>query len=490
MGSYERSKDIIWPWIIGLSVAMGLMIKPLKAQNLIPNPRFEQITDCQKALNVPTPIEVASPWYNPNQARYNANYYLAVKVCLPPGQWIDQDAPFPNGFISTTSTYQVDAGQVVSDYGTYASAPLTATLEVGRYYWFSMRAIIANGGGSTRVSQEQNSYGLLLSDQQPVYANQHMLPLSQYQPQIIFSNRYMTENRTFSSGYNDNVAARQLMQGCFQAQGNERYLTIGDFLHPSYTDRNSTLQFTDLSLTKMPDRIDLGADTSICQGQPLTLKSNVLMGQYNPTYRWQNGSTDSTLSVTRSGLYSLTITCSCRTYTDSIRINVEDPNLQLGPDTSVCQGNPIVLIAGDGFDRYRWSNGSTASTLTVDKPGVYQVEVERFGCLAVDSIQVYSSSECCQLYLPSAFSPNADGINDNFMIITGCSDIVREVELFVYNRWGEVIFKTQDIKVGWNGGYQGTSCGVGPYTWQLTYTLPYKKSVVRQHQRGIVMLVK
>ena len=485
MRNFERSRDTSWPLITYLSLAIGLMIRPLQAQNLMPNPRFEQITDCQKALNVPTPIEVASPWYNPNQARYNANYYLAAKVCVPAAQWID--APLSDGFIGTYSVYQTDAGKVVANQGTYASAPLVRTLEAGKYYWFNMNAIIANVGASNGSRQEQNSYGLLFSANRPSYVNQQLLSLAQYQPQIIFTNRYYQERRTTSSGYTDNFAARQVMQGCFQAKGNEQFVTVGDFLHPDYTNRSSSLQFANLSLTEMPDRIDLGPDTSICSGQKVQL--NAHFNQYAPTYRWQDGSTDSTLSVTQSGLYSLTITCSCRTYTDSVRVEIRNPNLQIKTDTSVCQGSPITLIAGSGFDRYRWSDGSIAPTLSVDKPGVYQVEVERFGCLARDSIQVYSSSECCQLYLPSAFSPNTDGVNDYFTIITDCSDIVRELELIVYDRWGGVIFKTQDIKMGWNGYCQGSSCGFGPYTWQLTYTLPYKKSFVRQHQWGTVMLI-
>jgi gliding motility-associated-like protein len=384
------------------------------------------------------------------------------------------------------SEYSTDAG-VVTNKGTYASTPLVQQLQAGIYYWSSMQAIISLGGSQNQgQAQEQNSFGVWFTPDRPAFPDEKMIALTKDRPQIVFPNR-RTEERLTVNGHTDNFAGKQVMQGCFQAAGNEQYLTIGDFLHPNYTRRGAYLRFTDINLTKMPDRISLGPDTSFCAGQRAQLNAHF---PFPATYRWQDGSTDSTLFVTRSGLYSLTITCPCRTYTDTVRVTVRDPVLELGADTSVCVSQPILLSAGPGYDRYRWQDGSTVSTLTVGKPGVYSVEVERFNCLARDSVRVLPSGDCCELYMPTAFSPNADGINDVFAVVTGCSDVVREPELLIYNRWGETIFRTPDLTTGWNGYVEGVPCSVGKYTWQLRYALPERRSLIRQRQQGTVLLIR
>lgn len=467
-------------WLVWVSL-LSCNASVVWAQNLIPNPRFEQV-DCVIGSQPPTPLDAAPPWFSPNRARNDANHLLFAIVCFPGVQ----DPRMVYGTMNLRSQYSTDAG-VVTNQGTYASAPLVQSLQSGTYYWFSMSAIISLGGNQNQGQpQEQNSFGVWFTPNRPALPDEKMLPLTQNQPQIVFPNR-RTEERLTVNGHTDNFAGKQVMQGCFQATGNEQYLTIGDFLHPNYTNRGAYLRFTDMSLTRMPDRIDLGPDTSFCAGQRTQLRANF---PFPATYRWQDGSTDSTLIVTRSGLYSLTITCPCRTYTDTVRVTVRDPMLELGADTSVCAGQPIILSAGPGYDRYRWQDGSTASSLTVDKPGVYSVDVERFNCLAHDSVNVLPSGECCELYMPSAFSPNADGVNDAFAVVTGCSDVVREPELLIYNRWGEVIFRTPDLITGWNGYVQGVACSVGKYTWQLRYAIPRRRALVRQQQRGTVLLTR
>jgi gliding motility-associated-like protein len=450
-------------------------------QNLVPNPRFEQV-DCLLGSPPRAPLSAAAPWFSPNRARNDDNHLLFAKVCSPGVLW---DTRMVYGFMDLRSQYTTSGG-VITNRGTYASAPLVQPLQAGAYYWFSMQAIIALGGTLGQQSQEERSFGVWFTPDRPAFPDEKMLPLTNGQPQVVFPNR-RTEDRLTINGYTDNFAGKQTMQGCFQAAGNEQYLTIGDFVHPNYSRREAFLRFNDMSLTRMPDRISLGPDTSFCAGQRAQLNARF---PFPATYRWQDGSTDSTLTVTRSGLYSLTITCPCRTYTDTVRVTVREPLLELGADTSVCAGQPITLSAGPGYDRYRWQDGSTRSTLLVSQPGVYSVEVERFNCPARDSIHVLPSGDCCELYLPTAFSPNADGVNDAFAVITGCSDVITEPEMLIYNRWGEPIFRTTDLTNGWNGYTQGVLSSVGEYTWQLRYALPKRRSLIKKQQQGTVLLTR
>ncbi len=439
------------------------------AQNLIPNPRFRNLVDCD--FKPRRNIQDAPPWYG--MGRFGSGDGLAAQCVWPR---IDTNT------IIINSTYATVDG-ILKDQAGYAVTPLLQPLQAEKYYWMNMFSRLdLRSVNNQQLPQERGSYGANFSTDRPNKATNTMILIADGVPSLLFPNLSKKTNSSVGEVY-----TWQTLSSCFRAEGGERYVTIGDYRHPAYTNRDATISFTDLSLVVMPDRINLGPDTSICAGQRIQLNAHF---PFPATYRWQDGSTDSTMTITRSGLYSLTITCPCRTYTDTIRVAVRDPLLELGADTSVCAGQPIILSAAPGYDRYRWQDGSTMSTLIVNKSGVYSVEVEQFNCLARDSVRVLPSGDCCELYIPTAFSPNADGVNDAFAVITGCSDVIQEPELLIYNRWGETIFRTPDLTTGWNGYKQGTPCPVGKYTWQLRYALPKRRSLIRQQQRGTVLLVR
>jgi gliding motility-associated-like protein len=69
--------------------------------------------------------------------------------------------------------------------------------------------------------------------------------------------------------------------------------------------------------------------------------------------------------------------------------------------------------------------------------------------------------------VPSAFSPNGDGNNDNLFVYGGPYETL---EFKIYNNWGEVIFKTNDATIGWNGTYNGVEQPVGVYVWTVKAT--------------------
>lgn len=66
------------------------------------------------------------------------------------------------------------------------------------------------------------------------------------------------------------------------------------------------------------------------------------------------------------------------------------------------------------------------------------------------------------LYIPNVFSPNGDGQND-ILFIRG--DGIREVEIIIYNRWGEKVFEGTNINSGWDGQYKGANAEAGVYSW-------------------------
>ncbi|MCB0633051.1 MAG: gliding motility-associated C-terminal domain-containing protein [Saprospiraceae bacterium] len=215
-----------------------------------------------------------------------------------------------------------------------------------------------------------------------------------------------------------------------------------------------------------PPTLDLGADTSICIIDHLTLDASIP----GSTYQWHNGSTEPTIPVTTSATYAVTVTTACNVLTDAVSIIVIDSiTTELGRDTFYCPATPMRLDASAGtLAEYQWSNGATGPMLAVEAPGHYQVTVTN-QCQTVEDEIMIAECEVCTFYLPNAFSPNGDGMNDVFRTFPNCE--VLEFELKVYDRWGTQLYSGTDPTTGWDGQFRGLEMDMGVYAWVLKYTI-------------------
>lgn len=99
-----------------------------------------------------------------------------------------------------------------------------------------------------------------------------------------------------------------------------------------------------------------------------------------------------------------------------------------------------------------------------------------------DSVTVYVIP-----YIPTAFTPNGDGLNDEFRITGIPAGSITRFNLGIYNRWGEVVFSTTDINQPWDGTMNGEPCPTGNYVWVIWYE---DNSKIRQTNKGEVMIVR
>ncbi|MBU0763208.1 MAG: PKD domain-containing protein, partial [Bacteroidetes bacterium] len=134
--------------------------------------------------------------------------------------------------------------------------------------------------------------------------------------------------------------------------------------------------------------ISLGSDIAFCDGDSDTL---IAPSGYS-AYEWNDASANDSLIVTLHGNYSVTVTDAygC-TGDDDIDVTVYSlPSVDLGSDTSACEGSVIALNAGAGFTAYNWSDGSTANQwLNVTTADTYGVTVsDSHSCTATDEITV------------------------------------------------------------------------------------------------------
>ena len=206
--------------------------------------------------------------------------------------------------------------------------------------------------------------------------------------------------------------------------------------------------------------VALGNDTAFCIGAAITLGSHEQgIAQYN----WSTGSADSSITVTTSGVYVLTVTQNGCSGADTIQISeMGPPVVNLGPDTALCTGQTIFFKATANETSYLWSNGVEGPTIEVSEAGVYWVVVTNKCGIASDSVNVTMGP--CDVGLPTAFSPNGDGSND-ILYIRGAG--IRSVDLQIFNRFGQMIFETTDMNIGWDGRFKGQPQEVDVYAYVL-----------------------
>jgi gliding motility-associated-like protein len=163
----------------------------------------------------------------------------------------------------------------------------------------------------------------------------------------------------------------------------------------------------------------------------------------------------------------------------------------LGNDTLICSPSTIELNAEwQNAVKYLWQDGSSDKNMTIDRSDTYWVELkDGNGCAKRDSITVMMQNcDECQLFIPSAFTPNNDGLNDRFRVKPQCANIgLQAFTMSIYNRWGQLIFKTNDINNGWNGMYKGVQLPSGVYIYFVDYSFKETKSL---QQKGTIVLLK
>jgi gliding motility-associated-like protein len=134
--------------------------------------------------------------------------------------------------------------------------------------------------------------------------------------------------------------------------------------------------------------VNLGSDTSICQGNSLPLNA----GAGFASYLWNTGAVTQGISVNTAGLYWVQVTNSnnCRARDSVQLLNVHpNPVVNIGNDTSFCQGGAALLNAGPGFSSYLWSSGSNTQSIAASTAGLYWVQVSNsFNCSSRDSMNV------------------------------------------------------------------------------------------------------
>jgi gliding motility-associated-like protein len=251
-----------------------------------------------------------------------------------------------------------------------------------------------------------------------------------------------------------------------------------------------------------PPVIILSAAKSACIGEKLTITS-VASSTYPPLrYQWTypDGHTSETdpfiMNVTYAdaGDYTLLATDSMGcTDQKTIRLVVSENPVAAFNGTDTLEVPPgYILDAGSGLAYYLWNTGETTESITITTEGMYTVEMESgMGCIGKDSVFVKLTDEVppgC-LFIPNAFTPDNDGLNDTFKPVVTCP--VTFYRMFIYNRWGEKLFETDNISEGWDGKKNGVPCPGDVYVYKIAYNVVGAEGdQLEKLETGAVTIVK
>lgn len=202
---------------------------------------------------------------------------------------------------------------------------------------------------------------------------------------------------------------------------------------------------------------------------------NFVQDRYQPQQLWRD-----TL------FYKVTVE-GCTDSTSQITNVYPAPVVDLGTDTMLCQKEMIAFDVSFWNSSYEWQDRSKEAKYLVKREGLYSVTVRNFCGSSRDSVYISYGNYNCRLFLPNAFSPNKDGLNDVYAPIT--YDLLR-YEIFIYNGWGQLVFKGNQNQAGWDGTFNGKDCPQGVYVVRVNYAYDFQGAEVKQEEAVSLHLIR
>ncbi|MFK7756382.1 MAG: choice-of-anchor L domain-containing protein [Flavobacteriales bacterium] len=262
--------------------------------------------------------------------------------------------------------------------------------------------------------------------------------------------------------------------------GNQPSITVNPDITTEFTvfvtDQCETVPFV-VTGTVIPwpglDIVSLDG-TSICPGEPVDIGVTVSGGFPDYTYEWSSGlgnESTTTVSPFSDTNYTITVTDQCDSQSATVSIDVDDlqQNIVVPYDTVICAGDTYAidqeLISG-GLGVYSFSTFESPDSLTLTEEGVYTGLQQGFyevivtdACAWVFPNVLQIEVENCDTFIPNVFSPDSDGaegssigglgLNERFFIIG--LDKFPNSELYVYNRWGVLVYEDSNYNNSWRG---------------------------------------
>ena len=233
--------------------------------------------------------------------------------------------------------------------------------------------------------------------------------------------------------------------------------------------------------------VSLGPDTQVCANVVLNLQA----ANTQASHLWSTGDTAFSIDAGAQGTYWVQDYIGNCSVSDTMNIvHLPSPAVNLGPDTALCGTDEFTLFATfTNAVSWVWDDSSTFSSRLITDRGKYWIEViSSNGCTAADTIEINDIG--CEFYIhvPNVFTPNMDKRNPIFFPV-GYNIVAGSMQ--IWNRWGELIYETNDFNKGWDGSYKGHECPIDAYVYVIYYSgLAYDGTVDERIKVGTVTLLR
>ncbi|MCD6018909.1 MAG: hypothetical protein K0S53_2030 [Bacteroidetes bacterium] len=255
-------------------------------------------------------------------------------------------------------------------------------------------------------------------------------------------------------------------------------ITVSPSSNTSYTVTGSSndCSGTDIAYVNLGSLNISVNSATICAGETATLMANGAS-----SYQWSTGDITSgilTSPMTDTSYIVTGTSAGCTgTATAVVTVNAK-PNGSVNPNVSIITGNSTSLLASGGAI-YNWSPSTALSCTNCAEPIASPTEDTQYcveitsseGCrdTACTTVSVEPKEiKCVEVFVPTAFSPNGDGVNDVAQVFGNCIVTMR---FLIFDRWGEKVFEGSSIKDTWDGNLRGEPMNTAVFVYYLKATL-------------------
>jgi gliding motility-associated-like protein len=269
-----------------------------------------------------------------------------------------------------------------------------------------------------------------------------------------------------------------------------RFKKAGQFYLKAFVNNCVVADSLLITVSNPQTSLQLEKDTTqLCPGKSITLNVNPRF----KTYSWQDGTTQNYYTVTTPGLYTITAADSCgNLFTDSIRIMAADTSLAVTANHSICPYDTATMLLPTAVYNISWQPSATGA-LSGNRLLLYPLQTTTYtlqitkppGCDLQKAIAVEVKNCPEWIRLPSAFTPNNDGLND--LLRPSVSGHLVSYTIKIFDRNGQQLFSSHNPYTGWNGTYKGVQQNSGIFVYICRYRFINGKE---KFVKGTIMLVR
>jgi len=520
---------------------------PLHCQNLVPNPDFDEFRICPVARGQ---IGYAEPWYSPNGKTTDFAHICAGTgyAGIPSNEW-GMETPFAGRGYAGLRTWGNFSGS--DPYREYLAVELLDSLVAGEIYRVNFRISLGDSARYTTDDialhfSRDSIPNLDLLELSPHISNNpgnvinnpygwHLIS-GEYlarggERHLVIGNFLDDEHTTLQSrGLADGIGANStyfyidhvVVEPCAENFPEHLILATDSLLCPGETlellaqgpplakftwsngstdtllqvsqtgrviltaDVRGCYKVDSIEIKEAPALdFDLGADTTLCPGETIQIGVKDSVDQF----RWNDRFQTLQRNIDTAGIYTLELALGNCLFTDAIQISYEPGYEQALPkDTVICETAPAILLASYEGAQYQWSDFSTEMSLQTSQSGQHWVDIET-NCFAAREYFNVSTEDCgCESFIPNVFTPNGDGIQEQFQL--EFTEGISNYSLDIFDRYGRLIFRTSNPTEFWDGNNKGKQVPEGVYYWAAQYRCYAAEGFKQNVRKGYVSVLR